>query len=145
AIRRAVAERLQVASVDIADLHVTAVPGEGRLLARPAPDVRTGVPGHFALTALTPRGPRRVGSAQATVQAEAVALRTRRDIPRGRVLTADDVAAEHVRLEGVPLEPLPTRAEVVGATARRAIAAGSVITADVVRLVPLVQSGQPVT
>ncbi|HEX7085449.1 MAG TPA: flagellar basal body P-ring formation chaperone FlgA [Vicinamibacterales bacterium] len=145
AIRRAVAARLQVAGVTVEDLQVSAVPSEGRLMARPAPDVRTGAPGRFALTALTPDGPRRVGSAQAVVQVEAVALRTLRDIPRGRVLTGEDVAPRHVRLEGVPLQPLPAAAEVLGATARRALPAGTVVTADAVRLVPLVQSGQPVT
>jgi len=145
AIRRAAAARLQVPGVTVEDLQVTAVPSEGRLMARPAPDVRTGAPGRFALTALTPDGPRRVGSAQAVVQVETVALRTLRDIPRGRALTSEDVAPEHVRLEGAPLQPLPEAAEVLGAIARRALPAGTVVTADTVRLVPLVQSGRPVT
>lgn len=144
AIGAAVAERVDATDVAVSEVVVTATPIEGRLMARPAPGVRTGQPGTFALTVHTASGPRRIGSAQATVTIEAAALRAVRDLARGAIIELDDVTLRHGAVDGVLLTALPQLTEAQGARVRRSLPAGAVLTADAIVLMPLVRSGQAV-
>ena len=112
AIRAAVESRMGQPGAAIDALSITATPLDGTLDATPAPDARTERPSLFSLTVTTPRGPRRVGSAMATVNVVAHVVRARAPIARGAELTAADVEAWHGPIGRAPLKRLPQLTEV---------------------------------
>jgi flagella basal body P-ring formation protein FlgA len=89
-------------------------------------------------------GGARIGLAVATVRIEAEYARASRAIARDEVLRADAIEVVRGPLPGVALRRLPDAGEVVGLEARRAIAAGEPLTDAVVRVPPVVQSGDEV-
>lgn len=145
ALVAAVQQRCGVAArVSVTSLTVTATPVSGTLVATPAADARTGRPSLFSLTARTPSGPRRVGSALATMAVEADVLQLRRDVARGEVLRAADFTPVRTTVIGTLLKAFPLHVEAEGARAVRAMSAGMPVVADAIALVPLVRSGQQV-
>lgn len=145
AVARAVEARMgRGAAVEVEAITVTATPVDGALEATPAPDARSGRPSLFSLTVTTPAGPRRVGSAMATVRVEADLLQAAVPLTRGAIVSESDITAVRGVAERVPFRPLPVASEVVGARVTRPLAAGSVVTGDMLSVVPAVKSGQQV-
>lgn len=145
AVARAVSRRLGAqAVVRVEDVAVTATPAEGPIQATPAPDARTGRASMFSLTVDTPSGPRRVGSAMATVHVETDVLRATRRLERGEELTEADVVAVRGMAAGVALKPLPVGVEAVGARLTRAVDEGGLLSTDVLSVQWAVRSGQQV-
>jgi flagellar basal body P-ring formation protein FlgA len=145
AIAQAVRQRMGP-EVDVAvdEIAVTAAPVAGEVEATPAPGARTGRPSHFSLTVTTASGPRRVGSAMATVRVEGAVLRAARALARGDVLSESDVVVARGRADRVALRRLPAAAEIAGARVTRAVPEGEVLAIDVLALQPAVRSGQQV-
>jgi flagella basal body P-ring formation protein FlgA len=144
AIVEAVEARIGQPGAVVQSIAVTATPTEGALNATPAPDARTGRPSLFSLTVETAQGPRRVGSAVATVAVVADAVRARVTLGRGDSVTAADVERVRGPIGVSPLKRLPQAAEIDDAVAARPVAAGTVLTADLLRIAPSVRSGQQV-
>ena len=145
AIARAVAMRMGPgAAVRVEQLSITATAGSGPLEVTPAPDARTGRPSSYSLTMTTPAGPRRLGSAMATVRVEADLLRATRDLARGDALIEGDVVAGRGDADGVVLKRLPIAAEAIGARVTRAIDLGALLSTDVLSVPWSVRSGQQV-
>jgi flagella basal body P-ring formation protein FlgA len=144
AIVLAAEARLGQAGATVESLSITATPLDGPLIATPAPSARTGRPSLFSLTVETAQGPRRVGSALATVAVVADAVRARVALGRGASLTAADIEPVRGPIGVSPLRRLPQAAEIDGAVAARPVAAGTVLTADLIKVVPSVRSGQQV-
>lgn len=145
AIVRATAERLgQGADVSVRELQINATVANGPITAVPEPAARVGRPSVFSLTARTPGGPRRIGSAVAVVDASAAHLRLRRDVRRGELLSIVDLDEVRGPIVDVPLKPLPKLESVVGARALRDLPSGIIVTSTVVTAASLVKSGQEV-
>lgn len=144
AILGAVESRIGQPGAAIDALSITATPVEGAIEATPAPDARTDRPSLFSLTVTTPQGPRRVGSAMATVNVIAQVVRARAPLARGAELTGADVEAWHGPIGRAALKRLPQPREIEGAKTARAIDAGGVLTSDVLTVPPSVRSGQQV-
>ena len=144
AIVIAVESRIGQPGAAIDALTITATPIDGAVEATPAPGARTDRPSLYSLTVTTPRGPRRVGSAMATVSVVAQVVRAKAALTRGAELAPGDVETWHGPIGSATLKRLPRPAEVEGATASRAIDAGGILTADVLSVPPSVSSGQQV-
>jgi flagella basal body P-ring formation protein FlgA len=145
AVARAVESRMgRGAAAEVEAITVTATPLDGSLEARPAPDARSGKPSLFSLTVATPAGPRRVGSAMATVRVTADLLHAAAPLMRGAIIAEGDVASTRTRVELVAFRPLPVVSEVLGARVTRTLDAGAVLTGDVLAVLPAVKSGQQV-
>jgi flagella basal body P-ring formation protein FlgA len=106
------------------------------LRAVPVPGARTGRPVLFGLF----EGPRRVGSATATVTATLPHVRVSAPLSRDGVVTTAGTAVAIGVVDGVRLERLPSPAELVGARARRDVAPGEPVTGDEVEVVARVGS-----
>jgi len=145
AIARAVAMRMGPgAAVRVEQLSITATPGSGPLEVTPAPDARTGRPSSYSLTATTSAGPRRLGSAMATVRVKTDLLHAARTLVRGEVLIEGDVVAGRGDADGVVLKRLPIAAEALGARVTRGVDEGALLSTDVLSVPWSVRSGQPV-
>jgi flagella basal body P-ring formation protein FlgA len=144
AILAAVEARIGRPGATLDALAITATPIEGAIEATPAPDARIERPSLFSLTVATPQGPRRVGSAMATVSVIAEVVRARTTLARGAVVTPADVETWLGPIGRASLKRLPQPAEVEGAQAARAIEPGTVLTSDVLTVPPSVRSGQQV-
>jgi flagella basal body P-ring formation protein FlgA len=140
AIAAAVSQRLGAsASVTVLaiDTRVTSEPG---LTAQPDATARLRKPARFVMMV---RGVRR-GLAVATVTAKTTYPRAARIIARDEEIdrgAVDFIAGE---LPAMPIRPLLGEVDVVGLKARRAIAIGEPLTASVLRLPPVVRSGEEV-
>ena len=130
-------------AVTLATMTLTAVPAQGPLTAVPQAGARSGRPSLFTLTAATPRGPRRVGSAVVVLDVLADHWRATRAIARGDLVSGMDVEPVH-GIVSAPLRTMPLRDEIVAARALRDVRAGEALTVDVIAAVPLVRSGQTV-
>ena len=145
AIARAVAGRMGPGvTVRVEQIGVTATPATEPIEVTPAPDARTGRPSLFSLTITTPAGPRRIGSAMATVLVEADLLRASRALARGDEISEGDAVATRGEVLGVALKRLPVAVEAVGARMSRAVDQGAVLSHDVLSAQWLVRSGQQV-
>jgi flagellar basal body P-ring formation protein FlgA len=141
AIAAAVAERLGVAvAIAVLDLETDVAPQEG-LVAEPDPSARLARRARFVLSA---NGARR-GLAVATVTAEGRYPRAARAVARDHVIGLDAVDFSDGPLPDLPIRRLLRDDEVVGRHARRNIAAGEPLTPAVLRVPPLVRSGDDVT
>jgi flagella basal body P-ring formation protein FlgA len=137
AITRAVAGLLgRVETVTVESLEVFADDGS-TVVAIPESGAHLGEPSRFALWS---EG-RRIGTARATVRVRAVHVRALRLVPRGALVTAEDVAVVSGDLGPVPIRLLPVLEEVVGRRARRQIAPGEAITVASLAVPPVVRSG----
>lgn len=142
AIGAGVVARLGVeAAVTVTDLHVRWLrdPPAGGIVATPEPASRLGSRVRFSLR--QPDG-RAAGQASALVQASGAHLRAARDLPRGHVVTADDVEAVTGDLGRAPLRTLPR--DVMGARVLLPLAAAALFTPQAVAVPPLVRSGDAV-
>lgn len=131
------------ATVDVKDVDARLIADAARFEARPAPGTRVGEPARFLLH--DARSGARVGEARATVQVTRTVARIASPVARGARIGAEAVEAVTEPLDGRPLSALPTPAEVVGARALRDLQAGEIVTSGIVRVEPLVSSGQRVT
>ena len=145
AIARAVASRMGPgAAVRVEQIGVTATPASGPIEVTPAPDARTGRSSLYSLTINLPAGPRRIGSAMATVLVETDLLLATRALARGDELTEADVVAVRGGAEGVVLRRLPVAVETLGARMTRSVVEGAVLSADVLSVQWSVRSGREV-
>lgn len=145
AIARSVATRMGPnTAVRVESLSITATPAAGPIDVTPAPDARTGRASLYSLTVTTPAGPRRIGSAMATVHVEADVLRATRALSRGEELSEGDVVAGRGPAVGVALKRLPVASEALGARVVRAVDDGAVLSVDVLAVPYSVRSGQQV-
>jgi flagella basal body P-ring formation protein FlgA len=71
-------------------------------------------------------------------------VRTSRAIAAGVTVVTGDLVVVRTDAPGVLIEALPARDSVVGMRTVRALAAGEVVTSRVVRILPLVRSGDRV-
>jgi flagella basal body P-ring formation protein FlgA len=140
AIARAVSARLgERAVVAVSAIH-TAVGAEAGLEAVPEPNARLAQPARFVMVS---NGVRR-GVAVATVKVVASYPRASRAIHRDEAIGGDAVDFTTGDVPPMALRPLLTAKEMVGVTARREIAAGEPLSAAVLRVPPLVKSGDSV-
>jgi flagellar basal body P-ring formation protein FlgA len=145
AVARAVERRMGRGTVvEVESITVTATPADGALEATPAPDARSGRPSLFSLTVTTAAGPRRVGSAMATVRVEADQVHATVPLMRGAVVATSEVTAVRATADLVSFRPLPVESEIVGARVTRALEAGAVFTGEVLAVLPAVKAGQQV-
>ena len=123
-IAGAVIERLGVsAQIEVEFLQTPAVIGDA-IAATPIAGARLGQPVRFSVAAQTGRA----FSVVARVTAIVPHVVARHAIAADTSLTDADVEWREGALDGVLLQPLPTRDEVLVARSRRAIAAGEVLT-----------------
>ena len=140
AIAAAVMHRLGVpASVTVLDVD-TRVASEPGLTAQPDATARLRKPARFVMAV---NGVRR-GLAVATVTATTTYPRAARIIARDEEIGRDAVDFTVDELPAMPIRPLLDAREIVGLTARRTIAVGEPLTASVLRLSPVVKSGDAV-
>jgi len=140
AIRASVLRRLGVAGVaDVAHI-VTKVADEAGLVAEPEATARLGKPARFVLSA----GGVRRGVAVATVTVTCRHPRASRSIARDEAIDRDAIDLSEGLLRGLPIRPLLTIEALKGLSARRDIAAGEPLTAAVLRVPPVVRSGDTV-
>lgn len=134
--------------VHVENLTARVAAGDAVTAAVPAPGSRLSQIIHFALvgarSAGSTGGTRRIGDAVARVRVTGPVVRAARDLARGRTLAADDIRVQEGEAGGAPLGPLPGPAEAIGAETRRPIRAGELLTPAVIRVAPLVESGQVV-
>ena len=140
AIAAAVAERLGGdVAVRVGDVETTVRPEPG-LVAEPDVSARLSRPARFILTN---RGQRR-GVAVATVTAEARYARAARAVARDEVIGADAVDFTEGTLPMLPIRRLLRADDLTGLQARRTLAAGEPLTAAVLRVPPLVKTGDEI-
>jgi flagella basal body P-ring formation protein FlgA len=140
AIAAAVREHVGVsASIVVANL-TTKVTGEAGLSAQPDPAARLGQPARFVLSV---NGARR-GLAVATVKVTASYPRASRNIARGEAIDAGAIRLNDEKLTGVVIRALLPVDGVNGLRARRDIVAGEALTESVLRVPPLIKSGDSV-
>ena len=145
AIARAVGRRMGPGTtVRVEQVRVTATPSDEAIDVTPAPDARTGRPSLYSLTVTTSAGPRRIGSAMATVIVETDLLRATRALVRGDELSEADVVATRGEAAGVGIKRLPITSETVGARMSKAVEEGAVLSNEVLAVQWLVRSGQQV-
>jgi flagella basal body P-ring formation protein FlgA len=140
AIAAAVRQRVGQQTVVVVSSLKTGVAAEAGLMAVPEPSARIARPARFVLVT---NGVRR-GVAVATVKVVASYPRASRAIRRDEEIGSDAVDFTTGEVPNVPLRPLLTADEIVGVTARRDIAAGEPLTATVLRVPPMVKSGDRV-
>jgi flagella basal body P-ring formation protein FlgA len=117
------------------------------LAAKPDPSARTGQAVRFVITTAGAgvRGyPVELGRAAAIVHVSGDHVRTRRSMPAGGTLTADDLEVAHGLLDGLPLRRLPILSDLLGARLLRGLAAGGPVAADAVAIAPIVHVGDDV-
>lgn len=135
-------------AIEIVDLTARLTTDPTVVEAIPAPGARLSTPMRFTLV-VPGKGRRssrvRVGDAVATVHVTGPIVKTAHAIERGAVLEAADLAVVEEVASDVPLEPLLSAAELVGTETVRRLAEGEMLTSALVRLPPLVESGQLVT
>ena len=140
AIAVAVREQLGAsAAIVVVDL-VTKVGAEPGLSAQPEPAARLGQPARFVLSV---KGSRR-GVAVATVKVTARYPRASRNIARDEAIDAGAIRSSDESLSGVTIRALLPSDGVSGLRARRDILAGEALTGSVLRVPPLVKSGDSV-
>jgi flagellar basal body P-ring formation protein FlgA len=140
AIAAAVSARMGVAAevtIDALDTDVTPEPG---LSAAPGATARIGKPAQFVLTV---KGARR-GVAVATVRVRAPFPRAARAIARDEEIGVDAVNFTSDDVPAIPIKPLLDRSGLIGLRARRAIVVGEPLTASLLRVPPVVKSGDEV-
>lgn len=140
AIAAAVRERLGAsASIRVDDVE-TAVPGVPGLVAQPEAAARIGQPARFVLSV---NGVRR-GLAVATVTVEVAYPRASRNITHDEVLDTGAVIVTEGLMTGLQIRALLTADRARGLQARRDIVAGEALTESVLRLAPVIKSGDAV-
>ena len=140
AIAAAVRARLgRAAVIDVLDID-TDVAQETGLAAQPDAAARLSKPSRFVLFA----GGVRRGLAVATVRVRSPYPRAARAIARDEAIGVDAVDFIEGELPSMEIRPLLTAAALTGLMARRNIAAGEVLTASVLRVPPVVKSGDEV-
>ena len=140
AIAEAIVRRLGAgAAVSVINVETT-VKDEAGLTAEPEVTARFAKPSRFVLSA---HGARR-GLAVAIVMARAPVPRAARAIARDEAIGLDAVRFTVSELPAIPIRPLLSEQDLVGTTARRNIVAGEPLTAALVRLAPLVRSGDEI-
>ena len=140
AIVRAVIERIGAAtSVDVEVLQAADTIPE-LLTATPASGARLGEPVRFVLTA--PSGVRLTAVARVTAVVEHVVAT--RPLARDVTLTPADLERRQSRIDGVPLERLPTIHDVVASRTRRDMVAGEVFSRAVLARPYAVRAGDTV-
>ena len=140
AIERAIVRRMGGSVSVLVEVLRADVGREPALRAILDPAARAGRPARFVLTA----GGVRKGLAVATVQIEAEHARATRAIARGEVVEAGAIEIVTGELPGIALRRLPAPGEVLGLEAVRTIAPGEPLTDAVVRVPPVVRSGDEV-
>jgi flagella basal body P-ring formation protein FlgA len=117
------------------------------LTAVPEPGSRIGRHIRFALLRRVTHpqtGTRRVGTATAVVRVAIEHVRAAVAVERGVILSDTDLATSHDEVGIAPLAPVPVLADVVGSRTLRNLAAGELVTNALVRVQPLVKSGDTV-
>ncbi len=136
AVRAHVGVSASIVVVDVA----TKVRGEAGLSAQPDPAARLGQPARFVLSV---NGARR-GLAVATVKVTASYPRASRNIARDEAIDAGAIRLSDETLSGVTIRALLSGGSVNGLRARRDIVAGEALTESVLRVPPLIKSGDSV-
>jgi flagella basal body P-ring formation protein FlgA len=117
------------------------------VVALPEPNARTGRPIRFWLARCGDRTPRcadRLGSVVARVEVSGVHARASRDLVRGTLLGAGDVAGVDGVIGVAPLKPMTQTGDLVGAVALTDIASGAPLAPPAIRWMALVKSGDTV-
>ena len=145
AVRAAIAASVRAragaaASVALELRLVETAPGAAVESADPEPGARFGRPARFRLRAAG----RTVGYAVSVVHVSLPHLRLTHGIDAGSVIGAGDLRQDIGDPGPLPIEALPAQAAVVGSTALRALLEGEVVTPRVVRVAPMVRSGDVV-
>ena len=140
AIAAAVRERVGASATVTVDDVETAVSGERGLVAQPEAAARIGQPARFVLSV---NGVRR-GLAVATVTVEVAYPRATRSIARDEVIDTDAVHVSEGLMTGLQIRALLTADRARGLQARRDIAAGEALTESVLRVPPVIKSGDAV-
>ena len=140
AIRASVLQRLGVAAVAEVAHVATKVGEEAGLVAVPEGTARLGKPARFVLSA----GGVRRGVAVATVTVTCRCPRASRKIARNEAIDRSAIDLSDGPLRGLPIRPVPTVEALTGLSARRDIVAGEALTAAVLRVPPVVKSGDRV-
>src|SRR5262245_50557318 len=137
----AAAVSAKLGPIDSIDVELLDAPAGGGVYesATPAPGARLGAPVRFTLI-----GSRVTVSALARVTVVAPHVVTRQPIARNAAITENDVEVRHARLDGLPLQPLPTLGEALAGRPRRAMVAGEVVTAALLARTPAVRAGDEV-
>jgi flagella basal body P-ring formation protein FlgA len=140
AIRTAVSERLRIpVSISVTDLE-TSVAGQAGLVARPDVAARLAMPARFVLEA----GGVRRGLAVAVVVVRGRYPTASRSIARDEVIGLDAVDFIDGDFPPLRLREVIDDTGIAGLEARRAIAKGEPLTAAVLRVPPVVKSGDEV-
>ena len=140
AIRASVLRRLGVAAVAEVAHVTTKVAEEAGLVAVPEATARLGKPARFVLSA----GGVRRGVAVATVTVTCRCPRASRRIARDEAIDRGAIDLSDGPLRGLPIKPVLAVEALTGLAARRDIVAGEVLTAAVLRVPPVVKSGDTV-
>lgn len=140
AIRASVLQRLGVAAVVEVPHVATKVAEEAGLVAAPDATARLGRPARFVLSA----GGVRRGVAVATVTVSCRCPRASRKIARDEAIDRSAIDLSDGPLRGVPIRPVLAAAAMTGLAARRDIIAGEPLTAAVLRVPPVVRTGDTV-
>jgi flagella basal body P-ring formation protein FlgA len=140
AIVASVRKHVGTSATIIVDEVVTKVASEASLVAEPEQAARLGQLARFTLSV---NGVRR-GMAVARVTVRTAYPRAGRRIARDETLDTTAISVTDADLTGVPMRALLTVAAVKGLTARRDIAAGEALTDAVLRVPPMVKSGDTV-
>jgi flagella basal body P-ring formation protein FlgA len=140
AILSAVRERVGTAATITVGEVATKVMSEAGLVARPEQAARLGQPARFVLSV----NGRWRGLAVATVTVRSTYPRAGRSIARDETLDGSAVSLIEGDLTGVTIRALLTMDAVSGLKARRDIAKGEALTDAVLRVPPLVKSGDAV-
>ena len=140
AIAAAVAQALGGRAAVSVTAVETEVVAESGLIATPDPAARLSKRSRFVLSA---RGVRR-GLAVATVNARAPIARAVREIARDETVGREAVEFVEVDLPRLPIAALLSEADVIGRSAKRTIAAREPLTASMLRLPPIIRSGDEV-
>lgn len=140
AIEVAVRERVGALGSVSVDTVMTTVREEAGLVAKPDPEARLGQLARFELSV---HGVRR-GLAVAKVTVRAVYPRASRNIARDEVIDTKAISTSEHELSGVPIRALLAVDSVNGLKARRDIAKGEALTGNILRVPPVIKSGDTV-
>jgi flagella basal body P-ring formation protein FlgA len=140
AIAASVRERVGALASVVVGKVTTKVRDEAGLVARPDPAARLGQPARFELSV---NGVRR-GLAVAKVVVHVPYPRAGRNIARDEVVSAAAISPIDGELSGVPIRALLAPDTVNGLKARRDIARGEPLTGNILRVPPVVKSGDAV-
>ena len=140
AIETAVAARLGVPVTVTIERLATNIAAEAGLVAQPGVTARIGKPAQFVLSV---NGARR-GVAVATVKVVGRYPRAARAIGRDEEIGSEAVDFTAAEMPAMPIQPLLGADGLIGLRARRAILAGEALTSTVLRVPPVVKSGDEV-